>query len=198
MHREASAIEPPIINRTENERMGSCSPEPSARLSATARDSTKKLGIRRPSGPSLDYSGDEVGPYSDFSDTPPQSLKQTSPLGFLIDKTSKQATGHHQTPYAHPLSQQQPNQLAPKNASQASGFQPERQDEERVIWHGYLLYLKSKGGVRQWKRSWVVLRLKNLAFYKNDEVRETCLSNANQIVPNSPIGVFCQSYPPSV
>jgi hypothetical protein len=34
---------------------------------------------------------------------------------------------------------------------------------------GWLYVLKSKGGVRQWKKVWVVLRLKGLAFYKTEE-----------------------------
>lgn len=41
-------------------------------------------------------------------------------------------------------------------------------DPERVVWQGYLLYLKNKGGVRQWKDLWVVIRPRNFALYKND------------------------------
>jgi hypothetical protein len=41
-------------------------------------------------------------------------------------------------------------------------------DPERVIWQGHLLYLKTKGGVRQWKDLWAVIRPRNIAFYKND------------------------------
>ena len=43
------------------------------------------------------------------------------------------------------------------------------QDEERVVYHGWILLLKSKSGVRQWKKSWLVLRPKGLALYKNEE-----------------------------
>jgi hypothetical protein len=42
--------------------------------------------------------------------------------------------------------------------------------------------LKSKGGVRQWKRVWVVLRPKGLAFYKSDEEY-----SATHIIPFSSI-----------
>ena len=56
-----------------------------------------------------------------------------------------------------------------QNGSQQSIVKMD-QDDERVIWHGYLLVLRSKGGVRKWKRHWVVLRQKNLAFYKTEEV----------------------------
>ena len=160
---------------SDNDRLASSSPEPSEGanpwLSSTIRDGLRMSISRRLSAPSIDYSGDEVGPYSDFSDTPPQSLAQQSgPLGSFKTWKQKQPT-KHQTPYAAPLPQQQPQPTAVRNASQASGFPVDPQDQERVIWHGYLLYLKSKGGVKQWKRTWVVLRPKNLAFYKNDEVR---------------------------
>ncbi|KAL6238589.1 hypothetical protein BDW75DRAFT_14526 [Aspergillus navahoensis] len=42
-------------------------------------------------------------------------------------------------------------------------------DPERVICSGYLQCLKIKGGVRHWKRLWVVLRAKSLAFYKDEQ-----------------------------
>ena len=162
------------FGRPDNDRFGSSSPEPLEtqhlrHLNAT-RNSVKMPGIQRPSAPSLDYSGDEQGPYSDFSDTPPQSLaQQPGPFGSFINRKQRQPI-RHKTLYAQSLPQQQLPPSTARNASQASGFHIEPQDEERVIWNGYLLYLKSKGGVRQWKRTWVVLRPKNLAFYKNDEV----------------------------
>lgn len=42
-------------------------------------------------------------------------------------------------------------------------------NESRVVWHGYLYVLKSKSGIRQWKKIWVVLRPRKIAFYKNDD-----------------------------
>jgi hypothetical protein len=42
-------------------------------------------------------------------------------------------------------------------------------DSERVVYNGYLYMLKSKGGMRQWKSVWAVLRGKSLALYKNAE-----------------------------
>ncbi|KAG9191010.1 hypothetical protein G6011_09098 [Alternaria panax] len=96
---------------------------------------------RRPSQ-ALNYSGGERASISDldFSDTNPASNNSLPP----------------RTP------QQQ------RNASQQSniGATP---DHERVVYHGWLYVLKSKGGVRQWKKIWVVLRPKCLAFYKNDD-----------------------------
>lgn len=41
------------------------------------------------------------------------------------------------------------------------------QDLERVIWQGWLSFLRIRGGVRQWKRLWGVLRPRNLILYKD-------------------------------
>jgi len=38
-----------------------------------------------------------------------------------------------------------------------------------VLYNGYLYFLKQRGGVRQWKSVWAVLRAKSLALYKNEE-----------------------------
>jgi len=64
-----------------------------------------------------------------------------------------------------------------RNVSQVSGLGT-TPDDERVIYHGWLYVLKSKGGVRQWKKLWVVLRLKSLGLYKNEEEY-----SANLIIP---------------
>ena len=41
---------------------------------------------------------------------------------------------------------------------------------EKVLCEGYLQCLQTKGSVRQWKRYWVVLRPKSIAFYKDEQV----------------------------
>ncbi|EAT82295.2 hypothetical protein SNOG_09960 [Parastagonospora nodorum SN15] len=68
-----------------------------------------------------------------------------------------------------------------RNVSQQSniGATP---DDERVVYHGWLYALKSKRGVRQWKKVWVVLRPKGLALYKSDEEY-----SATHIIPFSSI-----------
>ncbi|KAH7067376.1 hypothetical protein BKA63DRAFT_522068 [Paraphoma chrysanthemicola] len=98
---------------------------------------------RRPSQ-ALNYSGNERNSASDFdfSDTGGPLASATS----LPRKVSQQR----------------------RNFSQQSnlGATP---DDERVVYHGWLYVLKSKGGVRQWKKVWMVLRPKGLAFYKSDD-----------------------------
>lgn len=149
--------------RWEQERLGSSSPEPIEKASrpSTTRDGIRIPGIQNSSLNNLEYSGDDLGPHSDFSDTAPsQSYTEPSFGSFIQRKISK---GNAPRNPALPL------QLgAPRNVSQGDGFRPD-QEKDRVIWHGYLLYLKSKGGVRQWKKLWAVLRPINLAFYKNED-----------------------------
>jgi hypothetical protein len=103
----------------------------------------------------LNYSGNEYGSFSDFSDMggPVQAAFQESAIS--LPRTSQQN----------------------RNVSKGSniGSTP---DDERVIYHGWLYVLKSKGGVRQWKKVWVVLRPKALGLYKNEEEY-----SANLIIP---------------
>ncbi|KAF3908526.1 hypothetical protein ABW21_db0206374 [Orbilia brochopaga] len=55
-----------------------------------------------------------------------------------------------------------------RQASELSELEGQLNDS-RVVWHGYLYFLKSKSGIRSWKKIWVVLRPRNVAIYKNDE-----------------------------
>lgn len=41
-------------------------------------------------------------------------------------------------------------------------------DPDRVIWQGWMWFQRSKGGVRQWKKSWGVLRPRNLILYRDE------------------------------
>ena len=42
--------------------------------------------------------------------------------------------------------------------------------DDRVLWHGFLHCMRFRRGVRQWKKYWVVLRNKQLALYKGQDV----------------------------
>lgn len=139
----------------EHERFASSSPEP---LDIPGRPSTTRDGVKIPQ--MLDYSGDEAGTYSDWSDTPQQSYSQAH-YQPLAHRKTRSVSG------PGPVVLSSTHNNAARSASHSSNIQT--QEDERVVWHGYLLILKSTGGVRQWKKLWVVLRPKNLAFYKNDE-----------------------------
>ncbi|KAL9044476.1 MAG: hypothetical protein Q9214_002389 [Letrouitia sp. 1 TL-2023] len=163
----------PTQERPSQDRLGSSSPEP---LDAPPRPSFTRDGIRIPgiqqisTTHDLDYSGDDQGAYSDWSDTPlppPQQLSSSLPTtdSKMTRRSILPTLGPGPIPAPASASALTMHTSTARNASPSSGFQI--QDDERVIWHGHLLYLRSHGGVRQWKRLWVVLRPKNLAFYKD-------------------------------
>jgi len=102
----------------------------------------------------LEYSGAEVASCSSFSDAArisQLSLSQPEPSPSTLPgpDTAKDA---------------------PRQGVQKTGTGLSEVEQSRVIWHGYLYCLKSKGGVRQWKKLWVVVRPVNVAFYKTEEV----------------------------
>ena len=62
-------------------------------------------------------------------------------------------------------------------------------DDVRVIKHGYLGCQRTRGGVKQWRKCWAVLRPRNLALYKNHEVSPlvggTTIAKSNDPEPGS-------------
>ncbi|KAI9816749.1 MAG: hypothetical protein M1827_001394 [Pycnora praestabilis] len=184
----------------QEERMGSSSPEPAEIF---PRMTTTREGIKIPAGgrqsrhsvQDLDYSGNEQGSYSEFSDTPgPGGMLGSSSLS-LSQQDRQYALSAVETQGPSTVYSSRPDTA--RNTSQVSGFE-EAMESERVVWQGFLYYLKSKGGVRQWKELWVVLRPKNLAFYKTrGEYSATliipvaAIINAVDIDPISKSKKFC-------
>lgn len=130
------------FDRSKKEIIGSSSSEVERPTSSVAPEHMHSA--RRPSH-TLNYSGNERGSFSDFSDT-----------GGPVHAKFQGSANSLQPP------QEGNNVSQPSNI----GAVP---DNERVIYHGWLYVLKSKGGVRQWKKVWVVLRPKALTLYKNEE-----------------------------
>ena len=130
------------FDRSKKEIIGSSSSEVERPTSSVAPE---HMHSARRASHTLNYSGNERGSFSDFSDTggPVQAKFQGSANSLQPPQEGNSAT-------------QQTN----------AGAVP---DNERVIYHGWLYVLKSKGGVRQWKKVWVVLRPKALTLYKNEE-----------------------------
>ena len=155
----------------EQDRLGSSSPEPldTPHRQSTTRDGVRISGLRPLSTHDLDYSGDDLGHSSDFSDIMPAqgSLHIPSSETFIHRRVLSDST-----PNRIPVPVTSSQLTRPGTAWEGNQFSvfPMNQNEDRVIWHGNLLYLKFTGGVRQWKRYWVVLRPKNLAFYKSEKV----------------------------
>jgi hypothetical protein len=102
----------------------------------------------------LNYSGNDYGSFSDFSDS-------QGPLQQALSSVTS----------LPPPSSQIPNSSQQSNVAAMP-------DNDRVIFHGWLWVLKSKRGVRQWKKVWVVLRPKTLGLYKNGQEY-----SANLILP---------------
>lgn len=157
------------VPRRQDERLGSSSSEPGA---GPNRILTTRDGIRIPPveprwANTVDFLANEISSYSDFSDAVGSVGFRDSSLSLSLtdpreqpDTTNPTASGEKKgNPDVPPIRQAQ--QVSQVDSSQ---------ENERVIWHGYLYCLKTKGGVRQWKKLWAVLRPKKLAFYKSDEV----------------------------
>ncbi|CUS09011.1 unnamed protein product [Tuber aestivum] len=154
LHDPANPLSSPTAHGP-NLRLGSSSPEFGSNSGAVQIRGMGGGGI---STQTLEYSGAEVGSFSSVSDgarISQLSLSHPDPGIGPGSGAAGAATG------AEP-----PH---PGVTRHESGFSSDHMDDSRVVWHGYLYCLKSKGGVKQWKRYWVVLRTVHLAFYKNEE-----------------------------
>jgi hypothetical protein len=160
---------------SEHDRLASSSPEPTDVLAPKPLSSS----IRRPShtGESPGLSGNELISHSDFSDS--EIPRGGASLENLAVRSLSNSAAH-----LRPM-------LGGRNLSQLSGLNIE-QDPDRVVWQGWLQFLKHKRGVRQWKNCWAVLRPRNLILYK-DESEYTAafilpLSMVVNVVDIDPLG----------
>jgi hypothetical protein len=171
--------------QAQEERLASSSPEPGEPLPRLPKLRAAVANSQRRPSRTLEYSGNELGSHSDFSDADhhptPEALSNPMPEEFLAVRPANPG---------RPM-------LGGRNVSQMSVSNVE-QDPERVVWQGYLLYLRSKGGVRQWKDLWAVLRLKNFALYKDEGeysprliIPLSSIINAVEIDPVSKSKIHC-------
>ncbi|KAG2416447.1 hypothetical protein HFD88_007662 [Aspergillus terreus] len=109
--------------------------------------SPRRLGLHQ------DYSGHDITSYSEWSDGP--SSNPSIPL--------------RSKPSIHKLPAGASGQSPPSRDTTRGNEPGVLRDPERVVCNGYLQCLRIKGGVRQWKRLWVVLRPKSLGFYKDEQ-----------------------------
>ena len=165
------------------------SPEPPGSPEAPAWSIRGKERLSKPptsrprdSSNAQDYSANEKfnTSQSDFSDYHTGSLpKSTSILSSSLPKT----TTNPLSPI--PSAQQLRPPLAVRNTSQLSisANADLLNDPERVIRHGNLLVLRTRGGVPRWKSQWCVLRPKSLTFYKSsEEYSATKIISMHQII----------------
>ncbi|KAL4890232.1 hypothetical protein BDV59DRAFT_195165 [Aspergillus ambiguus] len=129
-----------------------------------------------------DYSGHDITSYSEWSDGPGSNTSIP-----LRSKTS-----------IHQLSAGASAQSPPSRETARSNEPGVLRDPERVVCNGYLQCLRIKGGVRQWKRLWVVLRPKSLGFYKDEQeysaikiIPMSQVIDAAEVDPMSRSKLFC-------
>ncbi|KAI0486824.1 PH domain-containing protein [Xylaria cf. heliscus] len=134
----------------------SSSPEPVDR--ATVK-SVRSGGRRQSHNDYSGLSGNEVASQSDLSDMEGQRGHGASIESFTVPSTSASGGQLDQHP-KRPV-------VGDHNASQVNGVNVER-DPDRVVWQGWLWFLKGKRGMRQWKNCWAVLRPRNLILYKDE------------------------------
>ncbi|TQW00087.1 PH domain-containing protein [Cordyceps javanica] len=108
----------------------------------------------------VDSSGGEIASHSDMSDTDFQRIRGGSMESQLFPGQIEVGSIPPSTdlPY-RPTGQRSASQVSVAN---------QEQELDRVVWQGWLWQLKSKGGVKQWKDVWGVLRRRNLILYKDE------------------------------
>lgn len=163
---------PEAVAERERERMVSSSPEPQmAAIPRVAPSPRPNLALQHPyNHPETSaWSGNEMG-LSDYSDGDVQQHQR-------LPGVSSDSLAHSPPSSALPMPPvTQPRRSNTEvrnmsNVSQTSGLGNPgniETDPDRVIWQGWLWLLRSKGGVRQWKDSWAVLRPRNLILYKDE------------------------------
>ncbi|OQE27791.1 hypothetical protein PENSTE_c004G08550 [Penicillium steckii] len=161
------------------------SPEPNHAFSPIVGPSARKPPITQ------DYSGNDVTSYSELSDGPPptrNSRLRSMPSIHTLSISAPEVSAAEDKPISSSL---------PRESTRQSDLGILR-DPERVVCQGYLQGLRIKGTVRQWKRLWVVLRPKTLAFYKDDQeysalriISMSQVIDAAEIDPMSRSKKFC-------
>lgn len=131
------------------DRLLSSSPEP---LERPVRNLGKPCARRPSQLDSSGLSGAELASHSDFSDSELQRIPGASFENLAVVPPARTSSGPS---------------LGTPNATQVIGSSHDT-DPDRVIWQGWMWFLRSKGGVRQWKKSWGVLRPRNLILYKDE------------------------------
>lgn len=144
-----------------SEGMLSSSPEP---MAVTTPIRAPVYGRRKSSQvESSGLSGTELASHSDFSDIEGHRLPGASIESLTLKSTILEAKS---APTSGPTSQPSQMDGIHRSLSHLSIHNVEG-DLDRVIWQGRLSFLRIRGGVRQWKRFWGVLRPRNLILYKD-------------------------------
>lgn len=140
----------------DSERPLSSSPEP---LDPTASRSVPSTARRLSHHDYSGLSGNELASHSDISDNEGQRAHGASIDSLPVRSPGTSGTQLESGSNDRPM-------LDNRNASQLSGLNIENAPD-RIVWQGWLWFLNSKRGVKQWKNRWAVLRPRNLILYKD-------------------------------
>lgn len=140
----------------DDDRFLSSSPEPLA----IPAPKYALSGNRRKSShvESSGLSGNELASHSDFSDN---DIVRTH--GASIESLAVQPPVEYGS-----LPRASTVQQAGTGIRSVSQTSVAEADPDRIIWQGWLWFLRTKRGVRQWKDMWAVLRPRNLILYKDE------------------------------
>ncbi|KAI1327874.1 PH-domain-containing protein [Xylariaceae sp. FL0255] len=169
----------------------SSSPEPLDRI--RSKSSYGGPGSRRLSH--NDYSGMSGNELvSDASDN--EAALRSAGHGASIELPRTSASNSNNANSTATAALQRPT-VSGRHISQISTVNVEH-DPDRVIWQGWLWYLKGKRGMRSWKNVWSVLRPRNLILYKDESeytaqfiLPLTSVVNVMDIDPISRTKVHC-------
>ncbi|KAI1378183.1 PH domain-containing protein [Hypoxylon crocopeplum] len=152
-----SGLVEPTRPPMDNARPKSSSPElADPRSSRSAPSTSRRLSHHDYSG----LSGNEMASQSDLSDNDGLRAHGASLESLRARQPGSSATQLDFGSNGRPI-------LGNRNASQLSGLIIEN-DPDRVVWQGWLWRLSRKGGVKQWKNRWAVIRPRNMILYKNE------------------------------
>ncbi|RDA93329.1 hypothetical protein CP533_0345 [Ophiocordyceps camponoti-saundersi (nom. inval.)] len=113
-------------------------------------------------------SGNEMLSHSDFSDNEGQQPRGGSLESLAVRLPHGEGVFVSSAPANRSASQLSILNDKNKNSNRNHSSSKVDQVLDRVVWQGWLWIMRSKGGVRQWKDMWAVLRPRNLILYKDE------------------------------
>lgn len=139
-------------------------------------------------------SGNELMSHSDLSDN---DVAQRLVCGSFESLNISPPQESRSVPTPRAMKHHQPQTGMSRSLSHMSAVHVE-QDPDRVIWQGWLYFLRTKGGVKKWKHLWGVLRPRNLILYKDESeytaqhiIRLSAIVNVVEIDPMSKSKTNC-------